>query len=204
MLLCNQWNKNRWFYSQRLKTETKDREGFPVFCYEFRGENMEMGKIFVYYGAGRGKTSLAIGQGIRTVGEGKKAVMIQFLDYNNTKEVIPLKKLEPDFRVFRFEKQRQEVNLSDEITRKEIGDEIRLEFQFANKIIETGECDLLILDGILEAVGQGFIEEDALLACLAKKEENMDLILTGGPVFEKLTAVADSVYHISIEKKAED
>jgi len=165
---------------------------------------METGNIFVYYGEGRGKTSLAIGQGIRAIGAGKKAVMIQFLDYNNTKEIIPLKKLEPDFRVFRFEKNRQELNLSDDTIKKEIGNEIRLEFQFANKIIETGECDLLILDGILEAVGAGLIGEDELIDCLTKKEGNMDVILTGGPIFEKLTVAADSVYHISIEKKIEN
>ena len=165
---------------------------------------METAQIYVYCGEGRGKTSLAIGQGIRAVGEGKKAVMIQFLDYNNTKEAIPLKKLEPDFRVFRFEKNRQEVDLSDELTKKELRDEIRLEFQFANKILETGECDLLILDGVLEAIGFGLIGEDELITCLTKREENMDVILTGGPVVEKLIDVADSVYHISIEKKMEN
>ena len=62
------------------------------------------GKIMMYYGDGRGKTALAIGQGIRALGEGFSVVMIQFLDYYESKEFVPLKSLEPNFRVFKFQK----------------------------------------------------------------------------------------------------
>ena len=51
--------------------------------------------------------------------------MIQFLDYNNTKEGIPLKALEPDFRIFRFEKIRENINEFDDNTKKDILMEIK-------------------------------------------------------------------------------
>ena len=37
------------------------------------------GKILVFTGDGKGKTSAAIGTAIRAIGYGKKAIMIQFL-----------------------------------------------------------------------------------------------------------------------------
>ncbi len=161
---------------------------------------MRKGNIFIYYGEGKGKTTLAIGQGIRAVGEGLNVIMIQFLDYNNTKEGIPLKALEPDFRIFRFEKIRESINEFDENIKKDIFMEIQNAFNFTRKIIETGECDVLILDGIIEAVEKEYISEEALCDILSKKEAYMDIILTGTSVDDLLKQKSDYVYKINKEK----
>ena len=65
---------------------------------------MERGLIHIYTGDGKGKTTAAIGQGIRACGRGNKVYMVQFLKGQSTGELSTLKKLEPDFKVFRFEK----------------------------------------------------------------------------------------------------
>ncbi len=161
---------------------------------------MRKGNIFIYYGEGKGKTTLAIGQGIRAVGEGLSVIMIQFLDYNNTKEGIPLKALEPDFRIFRFEKIRENINEFDDNTKKDILMEIKNAFNFTRKIIETGECDVLILDGIIEAVEKEYISKEDLCYILSKKEAYMDIILTGTTVDDLLKEKSDYVYKISKEK----
>ena len=85
---------------------------------------LRKGNVFVYYGNGRGKTSLAIGMGIRQLGQGHNIMMIQFMDYDNKTEIAPLKKLEPDFRIFCFEKARDFVDETSECVRKEILGEI--------------------------------------------------------------------------------
>lgn len=165
---------------------------------------MRKGSIYIYYGQGRGKTTIAIGQGIRAVGEDLGVIMIQFLDYNNTKETIPLKKLEPDFKIFRFEKMRDTIyNLTDSC-RKELQGEINTAFQFSKKILETGECDLLILDGIIDAVEKEYITEDALCEILDRKQNYMDVILTGTGKFEKISNKANFIYSICTEKKSEE
>ena len=96
---------------------------------------MREGHIAVYYGKGKGKTAIAVGRGMRAIGEDLRVVMIQFMDYHNSKEIALLKKMEPDFRVFRFEKDRHGVDVHDgeldELLRKEIGSEIRNAFNFA-------------------------------------------------------------------------
>ena len=100
---------------------------------------MREGHIAIYYGKGKGKTSIAVGRGMRAIGEDLRVVMIQFMDYHNSKETALLKKMEPDFRVFRFEKDRDGVDVHDgeldEHLKKEIGSEIRNAFNFAKKIV---------------------------------------------------------------------
>lgn len=43
-----------------------------------KGQKMD-GSIQVYYGNGRGKTTAALGLGIRAAGVGKQVIMVQFL-----------------------------------------------------------------------------------------------------------------------------
>ena len=41
---------------------------------------VKTGQIAIYYGAGKGKTSVSLGKGIRALGENLRVVMIQFMD----------------------------------------------------------------------------------------------------------------------------
>ena len=67
---------------------------------------MENGLVQVYYGKGKGKTTAAIGLGIRALGNDYKVIMIQFLKNDTTGECRMIKALEPDFKIFHFEKKR--------------------------------------------------------------------------------------------------
>lgn len=62
------------------------------------------GSIQVYYGNGRGKTTAALGLGIRAAGVGKQVIMVQFLKKKHSDTLDFLKKLEPELQIFRFEK----------------------------------------------------------------------------------------------------
>ncbi|MCI1958424.1 MAG: cob(I)yrinic acid a,c-diamide adenosyltransferase [Clostridia bacterium] len=162
---------------------------------------MREGYIYLYYGDGKGKTTLAIGQGMRAVGNDLSVVMVQFLDYNHNKEYIPLKKLEPNFRAFRFEKQRDSLENAQV---NEVKNEIGLAINFSRKILETGECDMLILDGITDAVEAGFITDKEVADLLDKRTSYMDVIITGNKKYEKIAEKADFIYSINIEKFSED
>jgi len=159
---------------------------------------MKDGKTYLYYGIGRGKTSLAIGQGIRAVNQGLSVVMVQFLDYNHNNDYEYLKEFEPKFRAFRFEKERESIESAD---LNELTNEVRLGFNFSKKIIETGESDVLILDGVTNAVDKGFITDEELSEIISRKSDNMDIIMTGDNKFEKIAEAANYIYSINIEKK---
>ena len=64
----------------------------------------EKGLTQIYCGPGKGKTRVAIGQAVRAVGYGKRAIVIQFLKGKATTQLDYLSVLEPDIRLFRFEK----------------------------------------------------------------------------------------------------
>lgn len=162
---------------------------------------MRKGNVFVYYGRGKGKTSLAIGRGIRELSHGHSVIMVQFMDYDNKTEIEPLKRLEPEFRIFCFEKARECVDETDENVKREITSEIRTGFTFTKKILETGECDILILNGILDAINAGYILAEEIKSVLYKKTSYMDVVLTGKQINEEVFECANFVYTISVEKE---
>lgn len=80
---------------------------------------MEKGFVHIICGGGRGKTSLALGQGISAASEGKSVMIIQFLKQKQADEIGFIRRLEPEIKVFRFEKSDKSFDeLSDEEKRK--------------------------------------------------------------------------------------
>ena len=63
--------------------------------------------VQVYYGTGKGKTSAAVGQCIRAASLGQSVIIIQFLKGKDSEEYNFIDKLEPDIKLFRFEKAMQ-------------------------------------------------------------------------------------------------
>ena len=63
---------------------------------------MKKGYIQVYTGDGKGKTTAALGLGLRAVGHGFKVVMVQFMKGMHTGELEAVEKLKPYFEIRRF------------------------------------------------------------------------------------------------------
>ena len=71
--------------------------------------------VQVYFGDGKGKTTAAIGQCIRAASMGHQVIVIQFLKGRDAEEFSFLNKLEPDIKLFRFERAREHYcNLTKE------------------------------------------------------------------------------------------
>jgi cob(I)alamin adenosyltransferase len=161
---------------------------------------LKIGLIQIYCGEGKGKTTAAIGQGIRAVGQEMKVIMIQFLKSSESGELKTLKRIEPDFKVFRFEKQRDFFwNLSEE-EKEDLKDEIRNGINFAKKVLDTRDCDILILDEILGVIKNKLVEEKEICDLLDHKPENVEVILTGRQITEELKKRAHYVSEIKPEK----
>lgn len=161
---------------------------------------MEKGLVEVYYGTGKGKTTAAIGLGIRALGNNYKVIMVQFLKNDDTSECKMLKNLEPQFKVFNFEKRRGFTwELTDE-EKLEITSETQNALKFASKVMDTGECDVLILDEILNTVGLGLIGEEALCELIDNKPDEVELVLTGRTLPDEIAKRADYISHIEAIK----
>ena len=165
-----------------------------------KGQKMD-GSIQVYYGNGRGKTTAALGLGIRAAGVGTQVIMVQFLKKKHSDTLDFLKKLEPELQIFRFEK--AACGYSD-LSPKEKQEQmlnIKNALGYSRKVLDTGQCDLLILDEIFGLVDYNIITIEELMDLIAVKKDSMDLILTGRNLPEEVREIADCVYSIQREKE---
>lgn len=160
----------------------------------------EKGLTQIYCGPGKGKTSVAIGQAIRAVGYGKRAIVIQFLKGRATSRLDFLNAMEPEVRLFRFEKKDKFYeDLTDE-EKKEENLNIRNGLNFARKVLLTEECDMLILDEILGALEFGIVSEEEIESLIRAKDDETELIMTGNVVTEALKNAADRVVSLEVVK----
>ena len=114
---------------------------------------MEEGLVQIYSGEGHGKSAAAIGRALQVACNGENVVIIRFLKGMRNDGF--LKRLEPEIKIFRFEKSEEEFSqLSAERQQEEIHN-IKNGLNFAKKVLTTGECSLLILDEVLGLIDNG-------------------------------------------------
>ncbi len=160
---------------------------------------MATGSVQVYYGAGRGKSTAALGRAILAASAGKTVFIIQFLKGKTNEGMEFLKRLEPEIKIFRFEKSKEYFNDLSEAEQLEEVKNIKNGINFAKKVLSTGECDLLILDEVLGLVDQGVIESEELKNLISVRLEDMDLILTGRVFCNEIHPYADEIFHLISE-----
>lgn len=132
--------------------------------------------IQIYYGFGKGKTTAAIGQGMRAKGAGKSVTFVQFLKDNKSSELSVL-----PFDIF---------NAPDSLPFNP-GKEYQAWADSAIDYIENSESDIIILDEFLDVVDSFLSVEKALdiLNTLADRE----VVITGHKEIKELFEKADYI-----------
>lgn len=161
---------------------------------------MFKGLVHVYTGNGKGKTTAAIGQGVRSAGRGLKVYMVQFLKSEDTGELHSCKKLGKNFRIFRFEQKRGFFWTLNEDEKKDLKAEVQQAFGFAEQLLLERQCDVLILDEIMGAICNQLVDEQQVCELIKNKPDNMELILTGRNAPESIIMLADYVSDIQSVK----
>ena len=161
---------------------------------------MELGLIHIYCGDGNGKTTAAMGLGMRAVGREKKVLLTQFLKDNETGELNSIEKLGANFEVFKgisvkkfFKFMSPEEQI---ITRKEHEERFR---KVTKKAIDEN-FDLLILDEIIASTNLDLISLDEVVEFLENKPKGLEVVLTGRNPDKKLVELADYVSEIKAVK----
>ena len=147
------------------------------------------GKIHIYTGSGKGKTTAAIGLGIRATGANNKVFMIQFMKGRRYSELESLDKIK-NFEYIQFGR--------DEFVSKENPAEIDISlakkgFDYAKKILSKNNYDMLILDELNVAVDFNLINLEEVMNLINKKPDKMEIILTGRYAHPELVKIADVV-----------
>ena len=114
---------------------------------------MKKGYIHIYTGSGKGKTTAALGLGLRAVGAGFKVYMIQFMKGRRYSELDAVENLS-NFTIVQHGR--------DEFVSKEKPEQIDIDlaqegFAHAKDIIKNGKYDMVIFDEINVAVDYNLI-----------------------------------------------
>ena len=140
---------------------------------------MKQGLIHIYSGDGHGKSPAALGKAVMAAAAGERVVIIQFLKGRGLQDTEFIRRLEPEIKIFRFEKSETDfVALSEDKKQEEIVN-IKNGLNFAKKVLTTGECDLLILDEVLGLIDNEIITVEDLKNLLEARDGETDIIMTG-------------------------
>jgi cob(I)alamin adenosyltransferase len=154
--------------------------------------------VIVYTGNGKGKTTAAIGLGVRAAGNRMRVRMIQFIKgvwKTGEQRTLPL--LAPYFELERIGSGFTLDGLRDErIPMDEHEARARAGWARARETIQVGEHDVVILDEIMATMTAGFVTVDELLALLAQKPPMMHVVLTGRNAPARLIEIADLVSEV--------
>ena len=156
--------------------------------------------VQVFYVPGKGKTSAAVGQCIRAASLGQSVIIIQFLKGNDAEEFNFLEKLEPDIKLFRFEKEKESFSELLASQKKEETQNILNGVNFARKVIDTGGCDVLVLDEILGLIDLEIITVEDIIHLIELRDDYTRLVLTGQNLPEELVEYMDVISKIELEK----
>ncbi|MBI4122024.1 MAG: cob(I)yrinic acid a,c-diamide adenosyltransferase [Parcubacteria group bacterium] len=159
------------------------------------------GKIQVYTGKGKGKTTAALGTALRAQAQGKKVAFIYFdkggVHYSEAAILdrlgIPyvrtgLDRIDPQTGKFRFG-----VKPEDKA-------EGQLGLDKAKELMAAGNLDLLVLDEVCISASLGIISTQDVLDLIALKSPQLELILTGRDAPKEITDLADLVTEMTLVK----
>lgn len=159
------------------------------------------GKIQVFTGKGKGKTTAALGTALRAYAQGKKVAFIYFdkggSHYSEAAILdrlgIPyfrtgLDRIDPQTGKFRFG-----VKPEDKTEGKKGLDK-------AMEWMMGGKLDALVLDEICVSASLGIVSTDDVLKLLACKPQRLELILTGRDAPKEICDRADLVTEMTIIK----
>jgi cob(I)alamin adenosyltransferase len=150
---------------------------------------LKKGYIHVYTGPGKGKTTAALGLGIRAAGAGMKVHMVQFMKGRRYSEIDTIEKIK-DFTITQHGR--------DEFVSKENPDKVDIDlaqegFKYSKEIVNNGKYDMIILDEINVAVDFSLISLKEIIKLLEGKPEKLELILTGRFAHPEIVRYADLV-----------
>ncbi len=160
---------------------------------------MEKGSLHIYTGEGRGKSQAALGRAVQVAMAGGNVVLIQFLKGKGPENSEYLRRMEPELKVFCFEKSDENFEELSEERKQEESINIKNGIGFARKVLSTGECDLLILDEVLGLVENGILDSEDLKNLLECRG-NTNMILTGINLSDDICVLADEVSKIQTVK----
>jgi cob(I)alamin adenosyltransferase len=159
------------------------------------------GLILINTGPGKGKTTAALGTGLRAVGNGMRVLMLQFLKGSwHYGELDAVEAFGENFVLKQMG--RGFVKVGGAETDPEDIRMVEAAWAEAREAIYSGEWDMVILDEINYAIGYRMLDPALVAEALREKPEMVHVILTGRNAHPMLVEIADTVTEMREVKHA--
>lgn len=168
----------------------KKRENFREVEAKYK---LEKGLVQIYTGEGKGKTTAAVGLALRAAGAGLRVGFFQFFKKVDVGEVKILKMVK-NIDVYNFAPFHPAFQYMSEKELSRYRENFRKIWQRdVISTIKKKHYDVIILDEILIAIRDGFLDESSILRLIEERDENSEIVLTGRYITETLMDRADII-----------
>ncbi|MFW6158263.1 MAG: cob(I)yrinic acid a,c-diamide adenosyltransferase [Planctomycetota bacterium] len=162
-------------------------------------ERRSPGRILLFTGDGKGKTSAALGLGLRALGHDLRVSVIQFIkSRRDVGEVEAAQRLGDRFEILPCGRGfvTEPGGTPEDRAAARAGLELARE--------KAADCDVLILDEVHEAIRLGLFDAGDVLGLLRGKPAGLHVVLTGRGAPDELIDAADTVTEMANVKHAFD
>ena len=158
--------------------------------------------LYILTGNGKGKTTCAVGMGVRAAGAGRKVLMVQFLKKGDSSEGKIIKEIK-NFDIKSFgrkgfflppallEKHPELKKKGVKPFSKEDSKLVREALEFTKENLEKEKYNFLILDEINLVLYFGLLEKKEVWDFLKRYKNKIDIVLTGRYCPEEFLRIAD-------------
>jgi len=154
------------------------------------------GKVHIYTGDGKGKTTAALGLSIRAAGAGMRVFFAQFIKADEYSEIKALKRFADIITVEQFG---MGGFIWDKPTREDV-EAAQKGLARVREIISSDKYDLVVLDEANIAVKLELISEQDMLDIIDAKSKKTELVITGRGASAGVIEKADLVTEMKAVK----
>jgi cob(I)alamin adenosyltransferase len=149
------------------------------------------GRIQVYTGNGKGKTTAALGLALRAAGRGRRTFFGQFLKGQEYGELEAAKRLSPEIKIRQFGRDTF-IHVKDQADEEDIR-QAREGLQACREAMLSGDYHIVVLDEINVAIYFKLISEQEIHAFLDLRPPAVEVVCTGRYAPDSLIERADLV-----------
>lgn len=153
---------------------------------------MEQGRVHLYCGEGKGKTTCAMGLALRALGRGMEVTVLQFLKSEDSGERLALAQL-PHVHLVPVPKQMKFSRAMNEEERRWAAAEFAQMMDVAERAADGEAGRLVVLDEVCAAVNAGLLPLERVTEFLDHRPPETEVVLTGRNPSAELMERADYI-----------
>ena len=157
------------------------------------------GRVIIFTGDGKGKTTAAFGAALRAAGQGLRVLVVQFAKGRRCGETVAAERLDGAIEVRQAGIEDFPGSLHDLM---EVHRRVQEGLSRAAADMASGAYGLVVLDEAIYVIGQGLLGVEQVRAAIEGRADAVHVILTGRGPYELLADLADTVTRMECVKHA--